>query len=343
MRRSVLLALAACGGSPAEPSYDTVPCDAPEWWQHSVRAETHPIEVHFPDGIDAARAREVAALLDEDWTIEVGAMSFRAPLEGAPCGSDDAVDVFLWPGQEEAYVEAIADVPATPEDDWTTILVLDPDGEFGGDALPTTLAHELNHMCQAADDWNESIAILEATATHVEARIVPEGGARAITVADFQAHPEWSPDHDDGYETWFMYGASLYLEVLRSVYFDDHESFPGSLWQRMRALDWADALRDAVAPATLDDTIVALTIARWDEPVATPPSLAVAPGTITLDPIEPLGARYLELDGTATVDHPDARVVDVAPGVVAIVYLPPGYDPADPPPPITPTVTLTPW
>src|SRR5687768_9351057 len=118
-------------------------------------------------------------------------------------------------------------------------------------------------MSQAADDRNESIAVREATATDVETRIVPDSAVRDVTAADFQAAPEGAPDRDGRYETWFRYGAAHYLEALRPNYSDEHESFPGTLWARMRDRNWADAVRDAAQPATLEDTIVELAIWRW--------------------------------------------------------------------------------
>jgi hypothetical protein len=317
--------VAGCdGGGTGAITLGTVPCAEPSWWPGSLRSASIPVELHTPAGFATARAGEILAIVERDWAIETGEMGFREPLRGGACGHDDAVDVFVWPGISEAYVDSIAAIDATAQDDWTTYLVVDPDGTYGGDALPTTLAHELDHMCQAVDDWDEPIAILEATSTYVEAQIEPQLGARALTVADFQAHPGWSVDHDDGYETWFMYGAELYLEILRAARFDGHAAAIGDLWLGMRNTgeanepDWADAVRAAVAPATFEDTLVDLAIWRWytgahadgrhlagsaDLPA---PALAgtLTPSTraLSLDPIDPLATAYLSVPaGTATV------------------------------------------
>jgi hypothetical protein len=311
-------------GTAAAIPADTDPCKHPRYWPHAVRSTTLPIEVHYPRAANAKRAFEVLAILERDWAIEVDQLGFRAPRTGGKCGSDDALDVFLWPGRPDGYTNAIDPIDGTPEDDWTTYMVLDPDGEFGGEQLPSTLAHELNHMCQASDDWDESIALLEATSTFVEATIEPALGARVESVADFQAEPGWSIDHDDDYDSWFMYGAELYLEVLRDAYFDGDPAGIGDLWRRMRnssddaAPSWADAVAAAVAPATLDDTIVDLAVWRWyvgphddghhlagaAELPAPEPVGAAAPGTrkLALGRIDPLGTAYVSLSGgSATV------------------------------------------
>ena len=38
---------------------------------------------------------------------------------------------------------------------------------------------------------------------------------------DFQGNPDWSLDHDDGYETWYMYGAALWLHYICLLYTSD--------------------------------------------------------------------------------------------------------------------------
>jgi hypothetical protein len=348
MRASVFLILAACGGEAAGPiPLDTLPCESPTWWPGSLSSPTIPLELHTPAGFDEARAADILAILERAWTIEIDDMRFREPLRGADCGRDDAIDVFLWPGQPEAYVDALAPDDTTPQDDWFTYLVVDPDGEYGGAQLPATLAHELNHMSQAADDWNEPIGLMEATATYVEAQLEPALGARALTVADFQAHPEWSPDHDDGYETWFMYGASLYLEVLRAVRFDSHTAALGDLWLQMRNTadsnepDWADAVRLAIAPAPLDDTLVDLAIWRWyvashaddrhlpgaaDLP---PPALAgtatSSTTTLPLGTLDALGSAYVDLPAGITT----VTVTGLPPELSVRLLALPGTDGAD--------------
>lgn len=367
----VLTLLAGCGDDlvPETPiPDDAIPCESPALWPNGVRSADVALEVRYPDSLDEARARDVLTLLEDDWAIEAGAMGFRAPIAVPGCGDDDdAVDVFLWPGLDEGYVEGIAAIEATPHDDWSTIMVLDPDGPYGGDALPTTLAHELNHMMQAADDWDETIAVLEATATFVELAVVGDEDVRETVRADVQAHPDWAFDHDDGYETWAMYGSELYLETLTGL--DDDPALLGDLWLAMRNTgaadepDWADAVRAVMAPRTLDDTFVQYAIDRF---AITPgPAIAAtaspADASVALGTLDPYGMAYVTLTGTGTatlaVDglgaELDVRIVGLPDGAtitgpvtlprtLAIVVVPVApYDPQDAPLPAALTLTWT--
>jgi len=342
---SMLVLVAACGDDLAPPIPEDVvdPCAAAGYWPHGVRSATLPIEVRFPDDVTDARARDVLALLEDDWEIEHGVLGFREPIAVPGCGDDDdALDVFLWPGTDEAYVEGLVPIDSTAHDDWATIIVIDPDGLYGGDELATTLAHELNHASQAADDWYEPIAVFEASATYVELAVVGDEDVRAVTFADFQAQPGWAFDHDDGYETWSMYGGALYLQVLAAI--ADDEAVVGAIWEGMRNTgpanepDWADAVAAVVAPRTLEDTFLELAIWRWyvgahddgahlDDAAAIPePAIAGAasPGVtrVPLGTIDPLGMAYVTLTGvgTATIsveglgDELAARLL-VLPGV----------------------------
>ena len=62
---------------------------------------------------------------------------------GAGVVDDGALDVFLWRGHVECYVDVLAENPATLYDDRTAYLVVDPWGPYGGPILDTTVAHAL--------------------------------------------------------------------------------------------------------------------------------------------------------------------------------------------------------
>jgi hypothetical protein len=71
---------------------------------------------------------------------------------------------------------------------------------------------------------------------------------------DFQAHPDWALDRDDKYETWYMYGSSLYLLYLKDRFFGGEPRFLSGMWlgsrnppgaekdQTLNEPDFADAL-----------------------------------------------------------------------------------------------------
>ena len=214
----------------------TIPCDQPSYWPLSVRSATHPAVVHFRSAAEGDAAREVLALLDQAWDVEVGRLGFRPPLDDAGrCGADGAFDTFIWRGSEGCYADVVAENPATPYDDEIAYLVVDPWGKYGGPILDTTVAHELNHAMQAADDWSDAAPIYEMTSLFVEDEVHDDDNQYVGQVADFQARPDWALDFDDDYETWYMYGAGLYLRYLRDRHWAGDAAFVGEMWRRMRS------------------------------------------------------------------------------------------------------------
>ena len=72
------------------------------------------------------------------------------------------------------------------------------------------------------------------TSAFIEWVVVRNQQVYRETALDFQAHPELPLDYDDDYQTWFMYGASIYLHFLRDRYFGGDVHFVSEMWRRMR-------------------------------------------------------------------------------------------------------------
>ncbi len=250
---------------------DTIPCDHLDYWPLSLRSTEHPVIVHYRAPSEEAAAREVLGHVDHAWTVEVGTLGFRPPLDDSGhCGPDGAFDVFVWRGSDGCYVDVVAENAATSFDDEVAYLVVDPWGPYGGPILDTTVAHELDHAMQAADDWSDAPVIYEATSVFVEDLVYDDDNQYVDQIVDFQAHPDWSLDRDDGYETWYMYGAALYLRYLRDRHWAGDGAFVGELWRRLRSPiaanepDFEDALEvmlRARAQLGFLDSVVGF--ARW--------------------------------------------------------------------------------
>lgn len=264
---------------PPPPPWNTLPCEAPRYWPRHIESATYPVLIHYRLASERATAEEVLGYLETSWEIEVGELGFSAPLadEGL-CGPDDRFDVFLWSGIDECYVDVFDVNPATEWNDWFSYLVLDPWGPYGGEILDSTVAHELNHACQAADDWWESELIFEATATFIEDVVFDDDDEYMDILYDFQMRPDWALDFNDEYETWYMYGASLYLHFLRERYFDGDARFVAEMWRESRnphgedydpernEPDFEDALDDLLrrtAGVDFIDTVVGFARWRW--------------------------------------------------------------------------------
>jgi hypothetical protein len=238
-------------------------CDQPDAFSRVIHSATLPIDVHFAKASDAPEVRAALATLEEAWPQEL-ALGFRAaPDDGGACGEDGRFDVFAWRGLDEMYVDLIDYTqPSAP---YATYMVIDPWGSYGGDELRSTMYHELNHTMQGADDWDEPAIVFEATAQMIEVIFAPETDTFSYTVPDFQAFPEWSIDHDDGYETWFMYGAALFFIYLSEERFHD-DAYLGEMWDRSSGSDtFEDALDFMLGqldpPSTFEEEVVAF--AKW--------------------------------------------------------------------------------
>ena len=212
----------------------TAPCEHPEYWTLDVRSSTRPILVHYRSPADEPVARQVLAFAEEGWAFHVGRLGFREPLgDGGKCGPDGAFDVFLWRGHEECFVDECADDASTAWDDHAAFMVVDPWGQYGGQALRETVVHEMAHACQAVDDWNESPILFEMSAVFTD-EVFADSYVETY-LEDFQAHSDWSIDRDDKYRTWYMYGAALYLHYLRDRWFGGDVAFLQELWHRLRS------------------------------------------------------------------------------------------------------------
>jgi hypothetical protein len=302
------------GPPPAPIDWDEVPCaDDGALWSERVASSAWPVIVHHQRG-DADMADQVLALLEHSLDVQVDGLGFSPPPddEGA-CGPDGAFDVFLWRSYEESFVDVLDEIPSTPHDDMTAYMVLDPWGPYGGDALRVTVAHELNHALQAADDWGEIEIAYEMTATFIEEVLYPDDDWWHEIVADFQDRPDWSLDRGDDWETWYMYGAALYLLYLREAHFDGDASFIADVWHQLRSTDWrnepdlVDALDVVLAPARFVDTVAPF--AAWRATSDVVPAGAQVPaggpatttaGRVALTPAPMLlGSAYLRVAGDA--------------------------------------------
>jgi hypothetical protein len=303
--------------APIDPN--TVPCDHPEYWPYSIRSSSHPALVHYRSPSERDMAMTVLGLVDHSWDVEVGTLGFRPPIDdGGRCGPDGAFDVFLWAGHDECFVDVIGEDASTAYDDRYAYLVVDPWGTYGGPILDTTVAHELDHAMQAADDWSDAAIVYEMTSVFIEDLVYDADNEYVAQIVDFQANPDWSLDHDDGYATWYMYGSALYLRFLRDRYWAGDGAFIGAMWYALRSPaderpnfeDALDAMLRAKAGIGFVDSVVEFE--RWrvytgtrddgahfreGATFAEPTRLATAHTTgasIALSPME-LGAQYIEL------------------------------------------------
>jgi hypothetical protein len=192
------------------------------------------IIVHYQLADEQATAQEVLGLVEQAWQVQFDQGGALPPLsDHGAAGPDGRFDVYLERGIEDPYVVGVAPDETTWYDDWSTSMVLDPWGEYGGPELEPNVFHELRHASQASHDWWEHPHVFEADATLWE---VAYYGYERMLVAweDYQARPEWTLFRDDKYRTWYMYGGALFLLYLSEHVFEGELSFTNKMWRRSR-------------------------------------------------------------------------------------------------------------
>ena len=137
----------------------------------------------LPDWIE-----DVHLVMAEVWNKEITELGYRKPKADGPTGGhrggnpNTKLDIFIQNvGADGIYGYCTTDDPKRGKRrDVSAYCVLDDDysgGQFPGtnglDALKVTAAHEFHHASQFAYDWKEDRALMEATATNMEADVYP--------------------------------------------------------------------------------------------------------------------------------------------------------------------------
>lgn len=251
--------------------------------EHSAR---YPLSVRYQKMTDKTKAREVLAVLEQSWRIEIEQLGFRPPFAYDPFakpGEARRLNAFLQRGADTA-VEGRSPVKADGVwwDAYDAWISIDAWGPYAGNILPSTVAHEFNHALHAACDWYESPGFFETSATYIQEKVTPDDNDYLEQIEDFQQNPQWPVHYDDAYKSLYMYGASLYLFFLEQRYFPQKPDFLARIWDGSRNQprafdpvtdlpspqsnepDWADALENLLPRGvSYADTVVEFARWRW--------------------------------------------------------------------------------
>lgn len=250
----------------------------PGQYPFSITSKVRPISVHYHHASQAATAALTLQYAEEAWAYQVDVMGFTAPLpDMGLCGSDGNIDIYLRNGDGGAYVLDVAPNHATSWDDHSCFMVIDPQ-VWGGTYLESTVWHEFNHMCQAADDWWEVGASFEATSTFIEEIVDDDLDYYMELLWDFTSRPQRPFEWNDDYSTFFMYAASMQLMFLHERYFDGDPSFIADAWRASRSParncycnpqlnepDMLDGFAEVLSKVgvTLDEALLEFSRWRW--------------------------------------------------------------------------------
>lgn len=227
--------------------------DFNEQFPYSIRSTTLPVLVHYYKETELGIAQQVLAFTEKGWDYHVNRLGMRAAIkDDGECGPDDSFDVFVWKGHRSCLVNVLSGEPTTAWDDRRGYMVVDPWGPYGGPELEETVVHEMAHASQAADDWFESPITFEMSAVFTD-QVYADRYIKTY-FDDFQSHPDWALDRDDKYETWYLYGSSMYLLYLKDRFFAGDPKFVSRMWfesrnppgaeqdQKLNEPDFVDAL-----------------------------------------------------------------------------------------------------
>ncbi|MRR07001.1 MAG: hypothetical protein EG828_08655 [Deltaproteobacteria bacterium] len=232
--------LAGCGddAAPLQTSTQTAlpkdacPCAYPEYWPYNVASSRHPFIVHYRSPDELTTARRIIAFLDTAWQRQIIEQGYEPPpSDSGMCGPDGRFDVFIRRGVNSCKVDLITEEFVTRWGGRASYMQVDPWGDYGGDKLAATIAHEFNHSTHAANDWYDLPISFEMSASYVDQFYGPQD---VRDILDFQKHPDWGLLRNDSYLTYYMYGSALYLHFLRDRYFGVDDSFLPLLWVNMR-------------------------------------------------------------------------------------------------------------
>ncbi|MCC7384031.1 MAG: hypothetical protein IT384_19470 [Deltaproteobacteria bacterium] len=194
------------------------------------RAGPFPVQVAFKDESQRAYAERILEAVEISFEREVVEWGFWAP-RIEPGSGPYRIYIDSAGAGAAAYTAPYLGDPSTPHEDAFTYIVVDP--ALSEVFLDVTVAHELNHACQAAMDMMEPASFFENTASYVESLVFPAGRLSTVAMYPFfQSQPyrplEWAASgRSDGYE----YGGGLWLLFLAHEYGAGDPRFVRRLWE----------------------------------------------------------------------------------------------------------------
>ena len=250
---------------------DKSPCSDPEYWPYSIASSKFPFIVHYCSESQQEKAVEIIGHLEKAWQRQIIEQKCEPPpSDTGLCGPDGRFDVYIRRGVSLCKVDLVSEKFVNKWGGRASYMEVDPWGNVGGEMLGGTVAHEFNHATHAANDWYDLPVEFEMTASYVDQFYGPPDLRNII---DFQKHPDWELLRNDFYNTFYMYGALIYIHFLRDRYFGVDDSFVPRLWVDMRNTpklkenkpNFVDALNVAFARKGLNvkflDTVPEF--ARW--------------------------------------------------------------------------------
>lgn len=234
-------------GLRARPDYDAY-IDTEHFRIHYKTSGTHKI-LNWPD---TTYRDAIATSAEYSWTREVDEMGFRQPpSDGSdPDGGDGGglYDIYVQNlSGAYGYTAGCYTVPSTPQNDATSYIVIDNDyAGFGyadpQDPMKVTVAHEFNHACQYAHDYDEGLWYMECSAVWAEDMVYPTINDYVFYIPYFYNYPYNSLEWNDG-TGLRVYGSTVWNHFL-SEHIDP--SVVPAIWYQCESTSSTYSMMDVV-------------------------------------------------------------------------------------------------
>ena len=204
----------------------------PGWAPGFTRSSViYPITIHYEDISQDAYAAQALSYFEISWAEQIPNYGFTAPPPDGEGGSDN-YDIYIQKfGGALGVTFQENPVPATPWQDFTSYIYIDPN--LHGSSFDTTCTHEFNHACQMADDVRENIAFFENTSMWIEDMVFDDSNDYYWYISDFQKNPQRALDWSGG-SSVYVYGGCLWPLFLVQHYASDDPHFMSAVWYQCR-------------------------------------------------------------------------------------------------------------
>jgi hypothetical protein len=242
----------------------------------SMTSSTYPVRVHWTSSATEARADDVLGYAEYSWQRQVGATGFRAPLGddgGTYYGGSRDLDIYIGDAQGAGgFTAPEEDWPATARSDCTVWVMISEEITYSQD-LMSTVAHEFNHVLQAAHDCTEWLSFWENSATYMQDVTYDNVNDYIYFLPDFQQNPQLPFEYHSGGASAYQYGGMLVALTLDEAYGSGDGTTLRRIWEECEQnsyqsyepdfFDAIDVVTREQGGGGLDEYQVALTVWRY--------------------------------------------------------------------------------
>jgi hypothetical protein len=228
-----LRALAAVSRGPAELREEAGRLLAPPAAVGQFDSESYPIRVYYDRDADIATARQLLADSEAAWQVQVEGLGWTAPTaaeaDGTPVGR---LDIYLADIEYGGMCTPVGNNDLTTWTDALTYCIVSRAEDR--ETLGATVAHEISHALEFAEDAIEFFNSFEMFTVHTTHVLVPEDPYWLYFLQPFQASPHLAIHLPSMTEQLYHFGSGLFAQYLDERFGDGDATLAPRLWQAAR-------------------------------------------------------------------------------------------------------------